>query len=275
MNNWNISISNPFIKPITKEFEGAKSTKGSSIDKTGLFGSQKLSGIDEFIPQAKLQTNPVKEIQNQQNLIKIQQAANLQPVVPKSILQSNCPVDNLAMSFVNLIDLKDSYTGAHSKAVKSYSEALAKNLDLSAFDVETIGLGSVFHDIGKIGTPESILNKQDKLTNEEFEEIKKHPSAGSKIIEGIPTFRDTVSQIVRSHHENWDGSGYPDKIKGERIPLGARIVAIADSFHAMTSNRPYRQGLPTSEAVKRLQNGAGQQWDPDLVNEFIKTISLK
>jgi HD-GYP domain-containing protein (c-di-GMP phosphodiesterase class II) len=194
------------------------------------------------------------------------------PVFVKSLLQKPIDTGSVANSLVNLIDLKDSYTGAHSQAVQYYSDQFVKKLNISNLEAESISLGAAFHDIGKIGIPESILNSSSRLTDEEYKKIKEHPVLGDKILEGLPSFKGKVSKIVRHHHESWDGSGYPDNLSGTDIPLGARIVAIADSYHAMTSDRPYRKGLPVKEAVNILKDGAGKQWDPNLVDKFIQTI---
>ena len=271
MANWNVSISNPFVKQNIKELEKGKNIQVPPKTGSGLFISKTSTGFDEFV-QSSLITKPDDiKLQEYQRSILPKQAANMQPALIKSPLQKTCPVENLASSLISLIDLKDSYTGFHSKAVKNYSESLAKKLNLSGLDVETIGLGAAFHDIGKIGTSEAILNKQSKLTDEEFEEIKKHPAMGSQILEDIPAFRGPISNIVKHHHENWDGSGYPEGLSKEKIPLGARIVAI-DTYHAMTSDRPYRNGLPQEEAVRRLHAGAGTQWDPMLINKFTNML---
>ena len=125
------------------------------------------------------------------------------------------------------------------------------------------------HDVGKIGIPESILSKQGSLTDQEWDIMKQHPNIGSKkVLEPIYSLKDLIP-IVAHHHEYWNGKGYPDNLKGEDIPLGARIVAIADAFHALISDRPYRKGLGFDEAIKILEEGAGTQWDGDLVKTFL------
>ena len=128
------------------------------------------------------------------------------------------------------------------------------------------------HDIGKIGIPENILCKPAKLTKEEYEIMKKHPVIGARILKPIKPL-EKVANLVLYHHEYWDGSGYPNGIKKNEIPIGARIVSIVDAFQAMTSNRPYRATLPFREAVKRLRDGKEKQWEPDLVELFIKIVS--
>ncbi len=180
--------------------------------------------------------------------------------------------NNIASLAINLINAKDSYTCRHSLAARQYVSRFTKRLGLSKEESEAICVGSSLHDIGKLGVSDSILKSTSPLTEEEFAEIKQHPEIGYKMLEGMPAFSGTVAKVVKHHHENWDGTGYPDGLAGKNIPLGARIVAIADSYDAMTSNRPYRKALSREEAIKRLQEGAARQWDPALVEEFIKTL---
>lgn len=276
---------NPFLNSQTNPVDKSKPRvdKNSELfskqikkEPSGLLSSDKNTSFDEFVSQSSTKTNPFDT--NVNKIIKPsmkKQTAQAQSVSSKTPLNKNFFIESLASSLVDLIDLKDAYTGAHSKEVKDYSLSLAKEINLPDSEIEAIGLGSVFHDIGKIGVPESILNKQSTLTNEEFEEIKKHPVAGSNIIKNIPSFKGSVSDIIRNHHENWDGSGYPDGLAGNDIPIGARIVSVADSYHAMISDRPYRKGMPTEKAFSILQNGAGSQWDPVLVEKFLGIINSK
>lgn len=172
-------------------------------------------------------------------------------------------------SLAGAIDAKDEYTKGHSSSVSRYSEALARALNLPEKDVERIKLGALLHDIGKIGIPESVLRKPSKLTDEEWEIMKQHPTIGAeKVLMPIESLHDLIP-IVKYHHEHWDGSGYPEKLKGEDIPLAARIVAVADAYHALISDRPYRKGMSNEKACEILRIGAGVQWDKDLVREFI------
>ena len=172
-------------------------------------------------------------------------------------------------SLASAIDAKDEYTKGHSTSVSRYSEALARALNLPEKDVERIKLGALLHDIGKIGIPESVLRKPSKLTDEEWEIMKQHPTIGAeKVLLPNESLHDLIP-IVKYHHEHWDGSGYPEKLKGEDIPLAARIVAVADAYHALISDRPYRKGMSNEKACEILKIGAGIQWDKDLVREFI------
>ena len=176
-------------------------------------------------------------------------------------------VQSLALA----LDAKDSYTEGHSKRVSEYAFMLAKSLGLDYQEMEWIRLAALMHDIGKIGIPESILCKPGKLTKEEYEVMKKHPVIGAKILKPIGPL-EKVANLVLYHHEYWDGSGYPHGISKAEIPLGARIVCIVDAYQAMTSNRPYRSSLSFDEAVSRLKSGKEKQWDPDLVEMFIKLL---
>ena len=172
-------------------------------------------------------------------------------------------------SLAGAIDAKDEYTKGHSSSVSRYSEALARALHLPEKDVERIKLGALLHDIGKIGIPENVLRKPSRLTDEEWEIMKQHPTIGAeKVLMPNESLHDLIP-IVKYHHEHWDGSGYPEKLKGEEIPLAARIVAVADAYHALISDRPYRKGMSNEKACEILRIGAGIQWDKDLVREFI------
>jgi HD-GYP domain-containing protein (c-di-GMP phosphodiesterase class II) len=149
--------------------------------------------------------------------------------------------------------------------------ALAEAIGLSPDEVSKVSTSALLHDIGKIGIPDKVLNKKGKLNEEDWEAIKAHPKLGANIVGNIPNLVPCVNSILY-HHERWDGGGYPKGLKGEEIPIEARILAIADSFDAMTSARPYRPALSQEEAVKELRQGAGVQFDPKLVEAFIGII---
>lgn len=167
------------------------------------------------------------------------------------------------------IDAKDVYTAGHSQRVAEISTTIAYQLGLSSKEIDTIHYGSLLHDIGKIGIPESILNKKGGLTTEEFYNIKRHPVIGTNILRSID-FLDDALYIVRYHHERFDGQGYPEGIKGEDIPFMARIVCIADAWDAMTSDRSYRQALPFKVAIEELEKNKGSQFDPYIINRLQK-----
>lgn len=176
----------------------------------------------------------------------------------------------MVTSLASAIDAKDTYTKGHSSSVSRYSEALARALNLPEAEVARITLGALLHDVGKIGIPENVLRKPTHLSDEEWEIMKQHPVIGAeKVLMPNEALRDLIP-IVKYHHEHWDGTGYPEKLQGEEIPLSARIVAIADAFHALISDRPYRKGLGIERACEILKMGAGIQWDRNLVRHFIQ-----
>ena len=182
---------------------------------------------------------------------------------------SNSHLLDVVTSLANTIDAKDTYTKGHSTFVSRYSEALAKAIGLPEAEVERIRLGALLHDIGKIGIPENVLRKPTMLTDEEWEIMKQHPVIGAeKVLAPNESLRDLIP-MVKYHHEHWDGSGYPYGLKGEEIPLSARIVAIADAYHALVSDRPYRKGLGVEKACEILKLGANVQWDKELVRQFV------
>ncbi len=166
------------------------------------------------------------------------------------------------------VELKDEYTGGHTYRVTTYSTMLAEHMNLASDDVELIRIGTPLHDIGKIGIDDAILRKPDRLTPEEFEIMKTHTVKGDEIVATIPDLR-TIRPIVRSHHERWDGKGYPDGLGGEAISPLARIVALADAFDAMTSDRPYRKGMPAETAFAEIEKQSGKQFDPVFAAGFL------
>ncbi len=182
---------------------------------------------------------------------------------------SNNHLIDVVTSLAGAIDAKDTYTKGHSISVSRYSEALARALNLPDEEVERIKLGALLHDVGKIGIPENVLKRPGKLEDDEWEIMKQHPVIGAeKVLAPVEALKDLIP-IVKHHHEHWDGTGYPDNLKGEEIPLAARIVAVADTFHALISDRPYRKGLPLEKAIEILRIGSGIQWDKELVRKFI------
>ena len=166
------------------------------------------------------------------------------------------------------VELRDEYTGGHTQRVTTYSMLLAEKLEMSPSDVDLIRTGTPLHDIGKIGIDDAILRKPDKLTPEEFEIMKSHTVKGAEIIMTVPDLRP-ILPIVRSHHERWDGRGYPDGLGGDAIHPLARVVGLADAFDAMTSDRPYRKGLAAEAAFAEIEKMAGRQFDPVFAAAFL------
>lgn len=173
------------------------------------------------------------------------------------------------LSLAEALDAKDPYTNGHSKRVTDISEVLAAEAGLGLKMVEKIRLAGTLHDIGKIGVSENILNKNGKLTDEEFDIIKTHPARGEKIVE--PFVRDDeIRAIIRHHHERYSGGGYPDGISGDDIHIGARIMGVADAYDAMTSDRSYRKAMTPDKAKSQLLANRGSQFDPEIVDLFFK-----
>lgn len=170
-------------------------------------------------------------------------------------------------AIIEALDAKDSFTLGRSKRVAYYALKMVNKLALSPEEVSRIELAGLLHDIGMIGVAEDILNKTQALTPEEYNQIKLHVAYGVKILEDIKQLSEVID-IIRYHHEYYDGNGYPNGLKGDEIPLGARIIAIADAFDAMVSNRAYRKGKTPQEALAILEQCAGRQFDPDLVEIF-------
>ncbi|MCS7254092.1 MAG: HD domain-containing phosphohydrolase [Armatimonadota bacterium] len=169
------------------------------------------------------------------------------------------------------VDAKDPYTRHHSKWVTQWAVLFGKWLNLQSAQIDTLHIGGLMHDLGKIAVPDEVLRKPQPLTPEEYELVKLHPSKGAEILSHVSLPWDVIP-IVLHHHERWDGKGYPNGLRGEEIPLLARIVAIVDAFHAMTSDRAYRPALPIDEALRRVLSEAGKQFDPTLASSFVQLV---
>jgi putative nucleotidyltransferase with HDIG domain len=175
-------------------------------------------------------------------------------------------------AFAKTLELKDHYTGEHVENTVHFAIGVARELNLPKEDVELIKQAAMLHDLGKIGISESILLKKGKLNKKEFDEIKSHPQIGADIIRPIQFLHDLIPFIFY-HHERWDGKGYPAGIKGEDIPLGARIIAIADVYQALTSDRPYHQAFSKKAAIDIIKRSSGTQFDPRIVSAFLKVVN--
>ncbi len=169
------------------------------------------------------------------------------------------------------LDAKDRYTAGHSESVQRYSVSIAQQMGLNQQEISNIDRAGALHDIGKIGIPDVIINKPGRLTPEEFEKIKEHPALGEQMILPIP-FLNSARGIIRHHHERFDGRGYPDGVSGQEIELGARIMAVADTFDAMTSDRPYREARSVEEAMAELNRCRNTQFDPTAVEAFERVV---
>ena len=182
--------------------------------------------------------------------------------------------ESVIVALALAVEAKDMYTEGHLWRLAHYGEQLAVAAGLSAEASRAVWQGGLLHDIGKIGVADGILQKPAPLTPEEYAQVKQHPEYGARIIAPLCFARD-VAPIVRGRHEHWDGSGYPYGLRGEEIPVGARIVAIVDAYDAMTTDRPYRRALTPERAVQRLRTRSGVQWDPELTALFISLVEHK
>ena len=177
-------------------------------------------------------------------------------------------------NLADILDARDPYTHGHSMRVGEYAEKLALSMGLSSDQAHLIFLAGRLHDIGKCAIRNEVLLKPSALDDEERAHMCIHPEVGASMLASFSLFGD-CAKYVRGHHERWDGAGYPDGLAGEAIPLGARIIAVVDSFDAMTTTRPYRKALPRAEAHRRLVEGAGTQWDPRIVTAFLKLLEIR
>jgi len=168
------------------------------------------------------------------------------------------------------VEIRDHYTSGHIGRVRTFSMRLAGSMGIPPHELELISKAAVLHDVGKIGTRDSVLNKQGPLVGEEQEEMKNHVLVSVQILKQIRSLDPQVIAMVRAHHERWDGRGYPDGLKADQIPLGAQIIAVADTFDAMTTDRPYRKGLEVEDALQRMTQLAGTQFNPRVLSAFLK-----
>jgi putative nucleotidyltransferase with HDIG domain len=171
------------------------------------------------------------------------------------------------------IDAKDAYTRGHSERVAVYASRLAREMDMRKEMIERVYFAGLLHDVGKIGIPDAIITKPDRLNEEEYREIQRHPEIGAKILEPVQFLRHIVP-CVRHHHEWYDGCnrGYPDRLRGDQLPLPSRVILVADTVEAMTSDRPYRKALPLDTVVKELHKFSGSQFDPVCVDSFLRLL---
>ena len=175
-------------------------------------------------------------------------------------------------SLVNLAEAKDPYTKRHSVKVSNYAVGLAKRMGLSKKEIDNIRLAAILHDIGKIGISENILLKESSLTDEEYKEVKKHTEIGADILKPLKFFKETIL-MIKHHHENFDGSGYPDGLKQEKIPLGSRILSVADVYDALTSRRAYRNAYSSYSAIDIMTEESGKKFDPKILHTFMDYLS--
>jgi len=178
---------------------------------------------------------------------------------------------NTVETLVRAIQARDQYTSGHSSRVSRYCLQIAEKLDLDTKDKHHVYLTSMLHDIGKIGIPDDLLNRPGRLSEEEMEKVRQHPSMGASMLQALGQMHPIVP-FIKHHHEAYDGSGYPDGLKGDKIPLVSRIVSVADTYDAMTSDRPYRKARSKMEAIEELKRCAGSAFDPKVVNAFLEVL---
>ncbi len=169
------------------------------------------------------------------------------------------------------IEARDAYTRGHSARVTKLAEAVARRLGWSEERLASLRVGGPLHDIGKLGVSDDVLRKEGRLDEEEFAQIREHPKIGARILLRVTAFREALPYVLY-HHERWDGSGYPTGKAGKEIPLEARVLAIADAFDAMTSDRPYRRALTRAEALAEVERCAGTQFDPEIARVFLEVL---
>jgi putative two-component system response regulator len=179
--------------------------------------------------------------------------------------------ENVIFMLAQAVEAKDAYTEGHLRRLRAYGERLALACGLSPTEVDAVRYGGILHDIGKIGVDEAIIRKPGPLTAEESAQMRRHPVIGAQIISQMRFARD-VAPIIGGHHEYWDGSGYPNGLRGEEIPIGARIITIVDAYDAMMTDRPYRAALGEVEALRRLRVARGSQFDPEILDIFVGLV---
>lgn len=181
---------------------------------------------------------------------------------------------SVVCAFNQLLDLRDLNTGVHSTRLAEWAMRVAQEFGLDHKELPDMEVAALLHDIGKIGVPDAVLNKPAKLTEEEYALVKKHPEYSWTVLRMVPGF-EMASLFALHHHENFNGTGYPAGLCGEEIPIQSRIVSVLDSFDAMVSTRPYRRGLPPEEAIRRLIAGCGTQFDPQVVQCFVRVAEAE
>lgn len=249
-------IAAPFIREGIRSVLSVPLVTGDSVVGTMNFAGKRVGafGTDDMANAAKLAAQVAVALENARLFNELQAL-----------------IFSAVESLVSAIDAKSSWTKGHSERVKGYAVDIASTIGLERGEIERLMLAATLHDIGKIGIYEEILEKPEPLTDQEFALLKGHPEKGAGILSAVKQFSELIP-AVRHHHERYDGTGYPHGLAGENIPLEARILCVADSYDAMTSDRPYRQGLSRRKAVDELKRKAGTQFDPRLVQAFLKNL---
>jgi HD-GYP domain-containing protein (c-di-GMP phosphodiesterase class II) len=262
-----VTISDPEMSPFIPS-ERIKETGCRSLVYVPIYSRERLLGLMVLLCQKEKEELETDEL-------------NLEAAIARQAavaLENTALYEDLEMSYFSTvkalaraIEVKDPFTYGHSERVTEYALAIAKRIGLSEAEIQNIKYAAALHDIGKIGIAPKILEKTEPLSEEELVHVKAHAQLGDSIIEPV-AFLKAPRLIIMHHHERYDGNGYPDGIAGEDIPLGSRILAVADSFEAMMSDRPYRKALRMEDAVKELETNSGTQFDPTVVRVFIEEL---
>jgi diguanylate cyclase (GGDEF)-like protein/PAS domain S-box-containing protein len=235
------------------------------LNKVKVDGGDKVYSSADIVKEDTPNAKKVKETRDTQLL---------KDKMEKLTKRANQGLIEAVFAFAKTIKLKDHYTGEHVESTVQYASDIARALNLPKDDIESVKQAAILHDLGKIGISEKILLKKSKLTKREFEEIKKHPQIAADIIRPLH-FLHNIIPLILYHHERWDGKGYPSGLRGEDIPIGARIISIADIYQALISQRPYRKAFPQQEAVEIIRKGSGLQFEPKIVDTFLKIVQRK
>jgi putative two-component system response regulator len=225
-------------------------------ERDDVFASKKL-GVEDYLVKPVDRQELVTTIRSRLDRSQQLMLAQLEQAYEASLIM-----------LANAIELRDQYTRGHVERVMHYCKYISQQLGLGSIVTKPLQFGAILHDIGKIYVRENVLYKAGPLSGEEWDEMRQHTVVGSELLQSIPYLVQAIP-IIRHHHERWDGQGYPDGLVGEEIPLGARIVAVADSFDAMTTSRVYQNAIPPQQALEEIMNGSGTMYDPAVVEAFL------
>lgn len=257
INDHNVTLG---VFEVTRSFEASRDSINSSVQYVLLILSAGLILLYIFL--AKTIYNSSNKLITQKDELTI------------SYEKLNTLFKSMIKAITRAIDARDKFTSGHSQRVATISTSFAKYLCLEPVVIDDLEISALLHDIGKLGVPESIINKPGPLSDSEYDSIKTHPLAGAEIIKDI-TELQYIIDVVKYHHEKYNGEGYPFNLSGDSIPYIARIISITDAYDAMVSNRPYRKGLTIQNALEEIHKNSGTQFDPDLANDFIQFMNTQ